>query len=191
MRLLSNLQKYEIGVAGATIPNLMIHGKPAPYPVVNERAVRAGAGMLFALGFFSFFQAFYLRDFTYLQILVLLIFVDFFIKVFINPKFSPVSMVASQIVAAQKPEYVGAIQKRFAWSIGLMLSTVMILLVYVFEITGLPNLIICGICLTFMFMESAFGICVGCKLYGLLLRFKILAEPQYRPACPGNVCAIE
>ena len=100
-------------------------------------------------------------------------------------------MVASQIVAAQKPEYVGAIQKRFAWSIGLMLSTVMILLVYVFEITGLPNLIICGICLTFMFMESAFGICVGCTLYGLLLRFKILAEPQYRPACPGNVCAIE
>lgn len=57
MRLLSNLQKYGIGVAGATIPNLMIHGKPAPYPVVNERAVRAGAGMLFALGFFFIFPS--------------------------------------------------------------------------------------------------------------------------------------
>lgn len=191
MRLASKLQKYGIGVRGAIIPNLMIHGKPAPYPVLNERAVRAGAGILFALGFFSFFHAFYLRDFTYIQLLVVLIFVDFFIKVFINPKFAPVSIIASKIVSAQKPEYVGAIQKRFAWSIGLMLSTVMILLVYVFEITGLPNLIICGICLTFMFMESAFGICVGCKLYGLLLKFKIIAEPEYRPACPGNVCAIE
>lgn len=55
---------------GKVIPGLMIHGKPAPYPVLNERAIRAGAGIVFAMGFFSFFQALYLHNFFFLKLLV-------------------------------------------------------------------------------------------------------------------------
>ncbi len=56
---------------------------------------------------------------------------------------------------------------------------------------GIINLVICGICLTFMFMESAFGICVGCVMYGQLLKYGVIKAPEYKPVCPGNVCAIE
>ncbi len=32
------------------IPDLQIHGAPAPYPVLNERAIRATAWLMFAIG---------------------------------------------------------------------------------------------------------------------------------------------
>ena len=44
-------------------------------------------------------------------------------------------------------------------------------------ITGL----ICVICIVFLFFESAFGICLGCKFYPLFYKEKV----QY---CPGEVC---
>tara|TARA_B100001939_G_C16828734_1_gene567649 strand:+ start:197 stop:769 length:573 start_codon:yes stop_codon:yes gene_type:complete len=176
---------------GKIIPGLMIHGQPAPYPVLNERAIRAGAGIMFVLGFFAFFQAFYLREFIFIQTFVLIFFFDFFMKVIVGTRFSPVSALANAIVSQQQPEYVGAIQKRFAWSIGLVLSSTMIVMLFVFGIQGLPNLIVCGICLTFMFMETAFGICVGCKIYNFLLDRGVIPQPEVKPACPGNVCAID
>lgn len=67
----------------------------------------------------------------------------------------------------------------------------MLLLIYGFGVQGLPNLIICSVCLTFMFMESAFGICVGCKIYAMLLALGIFKQPEVRPACAGNVCSLE
>jgi len=191
MIMLDKFKSYGFFQFGKIIPELTINNLPAPYPVLNERAIRAGAGIMFTLGFFAFFQALYLREFVYIKAFVSLFFVDFFIKVIIGTKFSPVSNVANWIVRNQQPEYVGAIQKRFAWSIGLFLSGTMILLLFFFGIQGLPNLMICGICLTFMFLETSFGICVGCKIYNFLLRRKILTAPEYKPACPGNVCAID
>ncbi len=176
---------------GRVIPGLTLHGQPAPYPVLNERAIRAGAGMVFVLGLFAFFQAFFLGHFEYIRILVPFLFLDFLMKTVIGIRFSPVSALAQLIVRGQTPEYVGAIQKRFAWSIGLVLSGTMLILIYGLGIQGWPNLTICAVCLTFMFMESAFGICVGCKIYALLLRLGLIAKPQYRPACAGNVCALE
>ncbi len=175
---------------GKIIPGLMIHGKPAPYPVLNERAIRAGAGVMFVLGLFAFFQAFFIGEFIYIKIFVLLFFIDFFIKVIVGTKFSPVSILANWIVRGQAPEYVGAIQKRFAWSIGLFLASTMIILIFLFNIQGTPNLIICATCLTFMFLETSFGICVGCKIYNLLVKKGIIQTPEYKPACPGNACSI-
>ncbi len=176
---------------GTIIPNLQLYGKPAPYPVVNERAVRAGAGLLFVLGMFAFFQAFYLQEYVYIQIIVVLFWFDFLMKAVVGTTFSPVSQLANLIVANQAPEYVGAVQKRFAWSIGFALATIMMVLIYGFGIIGLPNLLICSICLVFMFMESAFGICVGCKIYNALLAWGVIKQPEYKPVCAGNTCAIE
>jgi hypothetical protein len=187
----TTLKQYGFFTYGYTIPGLRIHGVPAPYPVLNERAIRAGAGLMFLGGIFSFFQAFYIANFTYLQVFVVLFFVDFLMKVIVGIRFSPISQVARMIVVKQSPEYVGAIQKRFAWSIGLVLSGTMLMLLFVFDVRGPINLAICALCLTFMFMESAFGICVGCKIYAWLLAHKLIPSPDYRPACPGNVCAIE
>ncbi len=188
---ISKLKRFGFFTYGQVIPGLVLHGTPAPYPVLNERAIRAGAGIMFVLGFFAFMQAFYLREFIFIQVFVVLFFVDFFMKVVVGTRFSPVSQLAAWVVRKQAPEYVGAIQKRFAWSIGLLLSGTMMVLMYGFGVQGLPNLIICGTCLTFMFLETSFGICVGCKIYNFLLARGVIAMPEYKPACPGNVCAIE
>ncbi len=187
----TTLRSWGFFTYGTIIPGLMLHGKPAPYPVLNERAVRAGAGMMFVLGMFAFFHAFYLDNFLFLQIFVVVFFFFFFMKTVIGTRFSPISQVAQLAVKNQTPEYVGAIQKRFAWSIGLVLAATMIILLFGFEVRGPINLAICAVCLLFMFLETSFGVCVGCKIYGLLITWGVLKEPEYRPACPGNVCAVE
>ena len=130
------LKKRGFFVYGKEIPGLMIHGRPAPYPVLNERAIRAGAGIVFAVGFFSFFQALYLGNFFFLKLLVPFLFFDFLMKTVVGIKFSPMSRLANLIVSNQAPEWVGAVQKRFAWSIGLVLSGTMLALIYVFEVRG-------------------------------------------------------
>ena len=136
-------------------------------------------------------QAFYVKEYVYLKYVVLFFFIDFLMKVVIGTRFSPISIIANWVVRAQTPEYVGAIQKRFAWSIGLVLSGTMVLLVWVLGVTGPINFSICMLCLTFMFLETSFGICVGCKMYNFLLAHGIVKMPEYKPACPGNVCAVE
>lgn len=189
--MIERLKTYGLFTYGKVIPGLTIYGKPAPYPVLNERAIRAGAGIMFVLGLFAFFQAFYLREFFFIQLFVVVFFFDFFMKVIVGTKFSPISQLANFIVRKQEPEYVGAVQKQFAWSIGLVLSGTMMTLLFVFGVQGLPNLIICGTCLTFMFMETSFGICVGCKIFNALLNWGVIAQPEYKPACAGNVCAVD
>lgn len=175
---------------GEVIPNLTIDGKPAPYPVLNDRVVRAGAGINLVLGGSAFSLALLDQNYQPLKYVVALFFIDFFLKVVFGPQFSPISRIAEWIVAHQRPEYVGAVQKRFAWSIGLVMSFIMVILMYAFEIQGLPNRIICGICLTFMWLETSFGICVGCKMYYGLITLGLVKKPEIAPACPGGACPI-
>jgi hypothetical protein len=184
-------QRYGLFQPGKIIPGLEINGKPAPYPVLNERAVRAGAGIMLMMGVSAFAFALLLQDFRLLKVVVVLFFIDFFIKVIIGPKFSPVSNIAQLIVRKQKPEYVGAIQKRFAWSIGLAMASLMILLLFVFDVRGPINLAACTLCLTFMWFETSFGICVGCKIYYGLISLGVIKQPEIAPACPGGACPIK
>ncbi len=183
--------KYGLFQAGKTIPGLEINGKLAPYPVLNERAVRAGAGIMLMLGGSALSLALLSQDFRMLKVVVIFFFIDFFSKVVLGPKFSLVSNVANLLVKGQKPEYVGAIQKRFAWSIGLTMASLMIILLYVLEVRGPINLAVCLICLTFMWFETSFGICVGCKIYYGLIRIGLIKQPEIPPACPGGACPIK
>lgn len=168
----------------------MIHGKPAPYAVLNERSVRASAGIMLVLAAIGFSFGFFLKDYSLLKIVVVIFFIDFFLKVIIGSRFSPISFLGDLIVYRQEPEYVGAIQKRFAWSIGLVMSFIMILVLYVFHLQGPVSLAICTLCLVFMWLEAAAGICVGCAIYYSLINAKLIKEPEFRPACPGGVCSL-
>jgi hypothetical protein len=85
--MLNTLKQYGFFTYGKIIPGLTLYGKPAPYPVLNERAIRAGAGIMFALGMFAFFHAFYLGNFFYIQLLVSLFFIDFLMKVVVGIRF--------------------------------------------------------------------------------------------------------
>lgn len=153
-------------------------------PVLNEREIRAAAGLLFLLMFTSILTVIMKGDFTLLKYAVTIFLVDIIIRVFINPRFAPTLILGRLIVRNQVPEYVGAKQKKFAWIIGLVLAVTMFVFQIVVNsyspITGL----ICFICLIFLFMESAFGICLGCKFYPLFFKDKV----EY---CPGEVCDVK
>jgi len=152
-------------------------------PVLNEREARAGAGILFAFGMISFLNAFLTYTFTFTQIFITVFMVDFIIRIFINPKYAPSLILGRIFIQNQTPEYVGASQKRFAWSIGLVLSVVMFFLVVVFEIMTPIKIVICVLCLILLFSETAFGICLGCIIYHFIYK----KSPNY---CPGDVCEI-
>ena len=153
-------------------------------PVLNEREIRAAAGILFLMMFISIMQAGMKADFLMIKYAVVIFLVDISIRVFINPKFSPTLIFGRLIVRNQTPEYVGAPQKKFAWIIGFILAmTMLVLLVIVNSYSPITGLI-CFICLIFLFFESAFGICLGCKVYPWFNKGKV----QY---CPGEVCDVK
>lgn len=56
---------------GEIIPNVTIHGVPAPLPCPERASDSSWCWLMFAFGFFAFFQAFYLREFIFIQIFVL------------------------------------------------------------------------------------------------------------------------
>ncbi len=176
---------------GKTIPNLEINGSPAPYPVVNERSVRATAGIMFVIGFFTFSYVFFTKDYTPIVYVVSVFWLEFFLKSVFQPHWSIFGVFGRWITRHQKPEYVGAIQKRFAWSLGVIMATAMMVVSVGFDIRGIAPFVICMTCLFFMWLESSCGICVGCKIYGWMLDKKLLAQPEYKPACPGGACSLK
>ena len=150
-------------------------------PVLNEREIRAAAGLLFLMMFIAIAAAISTKSFLLLKYAIAIFLPDMLIRVFINPRFSPSLILGRLIVRNQVPEYVGAPQKRYAWMIGVVLGATMFILVNVMNTYSPISGLICLACLVFLFFETAFGICLGCTLYALLYREKA----QY---CPGEVC---
>ena len=152
-------------------------------PVLNEREVRAAAGILFLFMFISIQKA-ASGNFTLLKYAVIIFLTDFIIRVFINPNYSPTLIIGRLFVRNQVPEYVGAQQKRFAWIIGIILAVTMFVLIVILNSFSPITGIICFICLIFLFFESVFGICIGCIFY----RWFYKEKAQY---CSGEICEVK
>lgn len=152
--------------------------------VLNEREVRAAAGMLFVVMLIAIQRVIYTWDFQLLKYASTFFFLDFVLRMFVSPRLSPTLILGRLAVRNQTPEYVGATQKRFAWGFGLVLASVMVVMMNVLNLHSPITGIICFICLIFLFLESAFGICLGCKLYPLFYGKQV----RY---CPGEVCEVK
>jgi hypothetical protein len=152
-------------------------------PVLNERAVRASAGILFFLAIVSFMNAWLTGNFQPTRVFVIAFLIDFSIRIFINPRYAPSLVVGQWFVRKQNPEYVGAPQKRFAWAIGFVLAATMLYLVVINNVIGPVNLVVCSACLLLLFFESAFGICIGCHIYNFV-------KGESARHCPGGVCEV-
>jgi len=150
-------------------------------PVLNEREIRAAAGILFLFTLISFLTIIFKEDFTMFKYVITGFLVDFLIRVFVNPKYSPTLILGRLMVRNQTPEYVGAAQKKFSWYIGVGLAGTMFIHMVVINAFSPITGITCLICLVFLFFESVFGICLGCKFYNLFYKEKA----QH---CPGEVC---
>ena len=151
--------------------------------VLNEREARAAAGILFAFGLIGLFNSVTLGHGVFTRVFITFFAFDFLIRV-VKPEFSPSLLLGRFFVRNQTPEYVGAVQKRFAWLIGFALAVPMF---YVMVIDPHPSIFkipVCILCLLLLFLESAFSICVGCALYGWIAK-----EPVTH--CPGDVCEIQ
>ncbi len=164
------------------------------YKVVDERKMRASAGIMFILGLIAIINAVFKQQFIIIPYVAGFMMVSFGVGIFINPKYSPAGIIAGLIIRKQAPLYIGAIQKKFAWSLGFIISTITFILslylqndVTLFE----PVCLLCLICMVLMYLETAFGICVGCKLYFLSIRLKLLKQPTEKPNCMGDSCDVK
>ncbi|HEY5918923.1 MAG TPA: DUF4395 domain-containing protein [Chryseolinea sp.] len=167
--------------------NILQFGERVPgydIPVLNEREIRAAAGIMFLVIYTGLMLIIFNNDFRMIKYVVALFLLDFSIRVFINPKFAPSLIIGRLIVSNQVPEYVGAKQKQFAWIIGVILSASMFVVLVVMNTNGPFAGIVCFLCLVFLFFESVFGICLACKVYRLVYGEKA----QY---CPGEVCEVK
>lgn len=151
-------------------------------PVLNERAVRAGAGILFFFAMMTFMNAWLVGNFAPTRLFIVAFLIDFSIRLFVSPKYAP-SLIAGQwLVRKQTPEYTGAAQKAFAWAIGFVLSLFMFFLMVVNQVIGPINMLVCATCLILMWFETSAGICIGCKMYNAIAK-----DPAQ--LCPGDTCS--
>jgi len=151
-------------------------------PVLNEREARAAAAILFVGAFLGLTNGVMLGTALFSKYFVTFFAIDFTIRV-IQPRYAPSLLLGRFFVQNQTPEYVGAAQKRFAWILGMILAWPMF---YYLVIDFQPNpikVLVCLICMALLFFESAFSICLGCKIF----QFFKKQDPKY---CPGGVCEI-
>jgi hypothetical protein len=137
--------------------------------------------LLFAM--VSFMNAWMLGSFQQTRIFVIAFLIDFTIRLFVSPRYAPSLILGRFAVRNQLPEYVGAPQKRFVWAIGFALALAMLFLIVINKLIGPINLLVCAACLTLMFFDSAFGICLGCKVYNAL-------HKEQAQLCPGGSCEL-
>lgn len=152
-------------------------------PVLNEREIRASAGMLFLFMLISLMMILFKGDFLMIKYVIIIFLSDLLIRVFVNPRFSPTLILGRLIVSRQVPEYVGAAQKKVAWKIGIILATLMFVLLVIMNSYSIITGLTCLVCLIFLFFEAVFGICLGCLVY----RWYYKEKAQY---CPGEVCDV-
>jgi hypothetical protein len=162
-----------------------------PYRVLDEREIRASAGILLFLGTLASINAFLLERYIVVPYLAGFIALNFIIGLFLNPRWAPTMLLARIATFRQSPLPIGAVQKKFAWSLGLGLSLIIFTLSLFLLDNSLyfePVCMLCILCLFLLFFESAFGICIGCKLYDLFIFLRIIKKPEVRPNCVGDSC---
>ena len=149
--------------------------------VFNEREVRAAAGILFLIGIVGYVTALTTGNFSLIRGFAILFLFDMMIRLFLSPRLSPTMALARIIVRRQRPEWVGAKQKQLAWSLGMGVALTACLMMGWLALPIVYTLILCGLCMGLLFLETAFGICVGCELSRAISKEK----PQL---CPGDTC---
>ncbi|MGB0091700.1 MAG: DUF4395 domain-containing protein [Solirubrobacteraceae bacterium] len=154
--------------------------------VVNENEVRAAAGLTMVIGAVAFAYAYFAKQYVPLQVAASLFFAEFLTRLTAGLRYSPIGIVARAMTLGRAPEWVSARPKRFAWTLGLAMALAMTVITNSGIRGPLPRTI-CLICLTLMWMESALGLCLGCKIHGLLVRRGWASkDPEYELCADGS-----
>jgi hypothetical protein len=157
--------------------------------VVDENQVRAAAGVTMVMGAVAFSLAYFNHQYLLLQTVSTLFFVEFFARLTIGLRFSPVGLIARAMTLGRDPEWVSAKPKRFAWTLGGGMAFSMMIITNS-GIRGMLPRTICAICLTLMWMESVLGLCLGCKIHALLVRRGWATKDPAFEICAHGECKI-
>ncbi|PJB33956.1 MAG: hypothetical protein CO108_29600 [Deltaproteobacteria bacterium CG_4_9_14_3_um_filter_63_12] len=172
---------------GESVPGL-------PYKTVDERVMRGSAGIMLVLAAIAMVNGFVLQNYIAVTTVSAFLMGNFLIGVGVNLRFAPTIIAAKWMVQGQTPIPIGAVQKRFAWFLGLALSTAIFSLSLLLLGDASWFQKVCGLCLgciALLYLETVFGICVGCKLYPLAIWLKLIPEPKVRPNCMGDSCDVK
>lgn len=150
-------------------------------PVVNERAVRASAGLLFLLGFTAWMIGVITGELQPMRAFGILFAVEMYLRLLVGTRVTPTLIIGTLLTRSQRPEWVEARSKRFAWGLGFGMAMAGCLAL---GWLGLPAVIaqtVCGLCLALLYAEAAFGYCLGCELARRFAREK-------PTLCAGDTC---
>lgn len=143
---------------------------PNPVNEVSARLV-AGGVVLMALAAIVFDQPW----------ITLVLAFGFVARVLSGPTLSPLGQFVTRVLTPALPfdeKLVPGPPKRFAQAIGALFSVTAAVLAIGFGQTG-AAFVVLGVLAAFATLESVFGICVGCKVFALLMRAGIV---------PAEVC---
>ena len=139
---------------------------PNPVNDVAARTVATGA-VLMALAVAVLGWGWVLVPLTY----------GFVARVLAGPRISPLGLLATKVVAPRLPRYEKLLPgppKRFAQGIGVAFTVT----ASVLWLAGAPTAarIVVGMLAGAAFLEAAFGFCLGCKIFGLLMKAGVIPE---------------
>jgi len=139
---------------------------PNPVNDVAARAVATGV-VLMAVLFVTTAWGWVLVPLTY----------GFVARVASGPRFSPLGRVATQAVAPRLTRFkklVPGPPKRFAQAIGVVFTVAASILFLAGEPT--PSRVVIGLLSVAAFLEAALGLCLGCKVFAVLMRVGVIPE---------------
>ena len=140
-----------------------------PNPVNdNVGRVVAGGVVVMSVAAIAFDQPWILIPLVY----------GFWARVLAGPKFSPLALLASRVVVpwlGRAPKPVPGPPKRFAQGMGVVFSTTALILTFGFGLTTAAWAVL-ALLVAAAFLEAAFGICLGCRVFSLLMRIGVIPE---------------
>jgi hypothetical protein len=140
-----------------------------PNPV-NEYAARTVAAgvVVMAVATIVFRQPWILIPLAY----------GFWARVLTGPSLSPLGQLATRVIAPRLPwgpKPVAGPPKRFAQAVGVAFSTTALVLWFGFGL-GTAAYVVVGLLAVAAFLESALGLCLGCKAFGLLMHWGVIPD---------------
>jgi hypothetical protein len=137
--------------------------------VVDDVTVRLIAAVVLALSL----VALYMQWWIYAVLAV-----DFTLRTVVGPKASPLAIIVQRFVrpAVRLPRRPTAgAPKRFAAGVGAVLTSVAAIL-WLLDFAPMVVVAIGVVMVVFPALESILGVCVGCKVFGVLMKLGVVPE---------------
>ncbi|MFM8561401.1 MAG: DUF4395 domain-containing protein [Solirubrobacterales bacterium] len=110
--------------------------------------------------------------------LTLLIAYGFIARVAAGPRFSPLGLLVTKVLTPALPfkeKLVPGPPKRFAQAIGVVFSVTAAVLAVGLGLATAAYVVL-GVLAFFAFLESALGLCVGCRVFAVLMKVGVIPE---------------